>query len=142
MVQDSEFVRPCRKVASVAFYYLNRLEKIDDDILDSFHGSTSVYNHLQLKDLIFLEKHDHKDHNNVSVLLSLFICLYVCLSFFFLCFVFSLCLASNVLFYVLICWGAVEESAESWGPRKDGKINNVSSAEVSCGGRRLSPRGS
>lgn len=57
---DLEFVRPCQKVTSVTIDYLNRLDKNDEEYLNSFHWSMSVYNHLQLKELRFLESHDRK----------------------------------------------------------------------------------
>ncbi|KAL8124826.1 hypothetical protein AgCh_012471 [Apium graveolens] len=55
---DFEFVKPSRKVSQGTIDYLNNLEKHDIAYLDEFHGSRSLYTHIDLKDFDFLEMHD------------------------------------------------------------------------------------
>lgn len=75
--RDLEFVRPCRKVTEATIEYLNNLEKYDVDFLNSFQGSRSVYSHLDLKYIKFLEGHNCKGSyfvfkSSTSVFLFLF----------------------------------------------------------------------
>lgn len=51
-----------RKINNVTVESLNGVEKYDNEYLDSFHGSRSMYTHLQLKDTRFLEEHGRKGY--------------------------------------------------------------------------------
>lgn len=64
--RDLEFVRPCRKISEETIEYLNNLEKYDNDYLNTFQGSRSIFTHLELKDSKFLEDHNRKSPSSVS----------------------------------------------------------------------------
>lgn len=57
---DLEFVRTCRRVSKATIDYLNNLEKLETEYLDSFLGSRPVFTHLDLKSTKFLEEHRRK----------------------------------------------------------------------------------